>query len=347
MGRSKKGHKINGWINLDKPQGLTSTQALGKVRWLLNAQKAGHAGTLDPLATGVLPIALGEATKTIAYVQGAVKTYSFTVQWGSATNTDDSEGEAIATSDTRPTEAQIKALLPKFTGEIEQIPPQFSAIKINGERAYDLARDGETVEIKSRIVWIESLILLTCHPERAKRAKGSEAKESSRNLSAPSTTDYQSSAQDDDFVNSSDFTVTCGKGTYVRSIARDMGQTLGCYGHITALRRETVGTFSTKDAISLDFLEKMDDSSDRLEAVLPLQTVLDDIPALALQEKEAAALRNGQRLAFTSKPDFDRLEDAGLGTQETLEVLALFQGTPVALLEVKGPHAKPLRVFNM
>ncbi len=311
MGRRKKGDKINGWINLDKPQGLTSTQALGKVRWLLNAQKAGHAGTLDPLATGVLPIALGEATKTITFAQDAIKTYSFTVKWGAATDTDDSEGEIIATSDKRPTEEAITALLPDFIGDITQMPPKFSAIKIDGRRAYDLARDGQDVEMKSREVYIEELKLLG--------ALESEAR----------------------------FTVTCGKGTYVRALARDMGEQLGCLGHITVLRRERVGAFTTDSTISLDFLEKMDDSASRTEAVLPLHTVLDDIPALALQEKEAALLRNGQRLSFVSKPDFDRLEKAGLGTPETLEVLALHQGTPVAILEMTGAQAKPVRVFNM
>ena len=311
MGRRKKGNKVNGWINLDKPLGMTSTQALGKVRWLLNAQKAGHAGTLDPLATGVLPIALGEATKTIPFAQDAIKTYSFTVKWGEATDTDDMEGDVIATSDVRPSENDIIALIPEFIGDITQVPPKFSAIKIDGQRAYDLARDGQDVEMKSRTVYIEELKLI-------------EASE-----------------------NEARFEVTCGKGTYVRSLARDMGEKLGCLGHISVLRRERVGCFSAKDTISLDFLEKMTDSLTRLEAVYPLQTVLDDIPALALQEKEAAALRNGQRLAFTSKPDFDRLEKIGLGTSETVEVMALFQGNPVAIVEVTGPHAKPVRVFNV
>ena len=204
MARKRKGDKIDGWINLDKPIGLTSTQAMAKVRWLLKAQKAGHAGTLDPLATGILPIALGEATKTISFIQDGLKTYSFTVRWGEQRDTDDMEGKVIATSDNRPSEDQIRALLPKYTGDILQTPPKFSAIKIDGERAYDLARDGEEVELQPREVYIGSLGLLETRPDEA------------------------------------DFLMTCGKGTYVRSLARDMGRDLGCLGFITALKREKI-----------------------------------------------------------------------------------------------------------
>ncbi|MGB1076772.1 MAG: tRNA pseudouridine(55) synthase TruB, partial [Bdellovibrionales bacterium] len=206
MGRRKKGLKINGWINLNKPLELGSTSAVNTVRRSLNAQKAGHAGTLDPLATGVLPIALGEATKTIPYIQDTLKTYEFTIQWGAATNTDDLEGDVIAQSDITPSQDDIEALLPNYTGDIEQTPPQFSAIKINGERAYDIARDGEDVDIPSRPVYIESLEVL------------------SHDQSSRQTT----------------LRMVCGKGTYVRSLARDLGEYLGCFGHICVLTRTKV-----------------------------------------------------------------------------------------------------------
>ncbi len=199
MARKKKGTPLHGWVNLDKPLGMTSTQAIGRIRRFTDAQKLGHAGTLDPLATGILPIALGEATKTIPFVQDSDKVYQFTVAWGTATTTDDREGHVINRSDKRPTRAQIEALLPRFMGEIEQIPPQFSAIKIDGQRAYNLARAGEQVDIKPRTVEVYGLTLL---------------------------------AMNDD---SAQFELACSKGTYVRSIARDMGAILGCFGHVSVL----------------------------------------------------------------------------------------------------------------
>jgi tRNA pseudouridine55 synthase len=309
--KSKKGDPISGWINLDKPYGMTSTQAVGKVRRLLNGQKIGHAGTLDPLATGVLPIALGEATKTIPFAQDADKTYSFTVTWGQQRDTDDAEGQIIATSAHRPTEQDIQAVLPNFIGEIDQLPPLFSAIKVNGARAYDLARAGEIPDLKSRIVFIESLDLLATRPESA------------------------------------DFRMVCGKGTYVRSLARDLAEILGTKGYIGALRREKVGCFAAENAISLDILEALDYQSAREKALLPLQTVLDDIPALALKMDETARLRSGQVLQFLSRPDFDRLEKAGLGTKEPQTALALFNGAPVALVENDRAEIRPLRVFNL
>jgi tRNA pseudouridine55 synthase len=311
MARNKKGDAVNGWINIDKPYGMTSTQAVGKVRRLLNAQKIGHAGTLDPLATGILPIALGEATKTIPFAQDSDKTYSFTVRWGEARDTDDMEGQIITTSDNRPSQAEIEAVLPQFIGEISQIPPLFSAIKINGARAYDLARAGEIPDLKSRIVAIHSLTLVAFRD------------------------------------NEADFLMTCGKGTYVRSLARDMGETLGTKGFISALRRERVGCFSAESAISLDILGGMDYVSARSEALLPLQTVLGDIPALALKMDETAKLRSGQVLQFISRPDFERLGAAGLGLAETQIALALFNGAPVALVEQERAEIRPFRVFNM
>ncbi len=309
--KKRKGEKIDGWVNLDKPAGITSTQALAKVRRYFNAQKGGHAGTLDPLATGILPIALGEATKTIPFIQDADKTYSFTVKWGEARDTDDLEGQITKTSDARPALADIEVLLPGFTGQIEQIPPRYSAIKIDGERAYDLARDGEEFEIKSRIVTVHSLEI-TAHD-----------------------------------THTATFLCRCGKGTYIRSIARDMGEKLGCFGHIITLRREAVGHFTANTAISLDLLQEMDQSA-ALETVLkPLSSALDDIPALPLDEREAARLKNGQSLTFISKPDFDRLSKAGLDGKKGALVLAMLNDTSIALLELHGAEARPVRVFNL
>jgi tRNA pseudouridine55 synthase len=312
MGRRKKGDIVNGWVNLDKPLGMTSTQAVGKIRRLYNAQKAGHAGTLDPLATGILPIALGEATKTIPFVQDSLKIYSFTIKWGEQRDTDDSEGQVIKTSDTRPTEDAIRNALPSFTGYIQQIPPQFSAIKIDGERAYDIARSGEVADIKPREVYIETLELIETRPDEA------------------------------------DLKMLCGKGTYVRSLARDLAQALGTCGHIAALRREEVGPFNLKSAISLDKLGEIDNIAALNEALLPLETALDDIPALALREDEMAKLKNGQILTFIARPDVERLQNAGLEIDENVtEVLALFQGKPIAIVEVAGVKIKPVRVLNI
>lgn len=311
MARKKRGDHISGWINLDKPYGMTSTQAIGKVRRILNAQKIGHAGTLDPLATGVLPIAVGEATKTISFAQDDIKTYHFTIQWGEQRDTDDMEGKVIATSDHRPTAENITALLGQYTGEIQQTPPNFSAIKINGERAYDIARDGDIPDLKPRTVYIEELELLEARKDEA------------------------------------DFTMTCGKGTYVRSLARDIGNDLGTKGFISALRREKVGNFTAKDAISLDILSDMDYLSARSEYLLPLQIVLDDIPALDLKEEETARIRNGQALNFISRPDFERLTKVGLGSKESTIALATHDGAPVALIEQTRADVKPVRVFNL
>lgn len=309
--RNKKGDPISGWVNLHKPHGMTSTQAIGKLRRALNPQKIGHAGTLDPLATGVLPIALGEATKTIPFAQDDIKVYRFTVQWGESRDTDDSEGKVIEKSDIKPDLESIKSILPKFTGEIEQIPPLFSAIKVNGKRAYDMARNGEIPDLKSRIVNIEELTLL-------------EARESD-----------------------ADFEMVCGKGTYVRSLARDMAEALGTKGYVSALRRDQVGAFHIDDAILLDNLNDLDYVAARSECLLPLQTVLDDIPALDLKADEVAKIRNGQALCFVSKIDFHRLTDVGLGNKESITALAMFNGNPVALIEQSRADIKPIRIFNL
>jgi tRNA pseudouridine55 synthase len=281
MARKKKGDIVNGWINLDKPVGLTSTQALGKVRRILNAQKAGHAGTLDPLASGILPIALGEATKTIPFVQDSTKVYEFTVRWGERRTTDDAEGDIVEKSDIRPTFQQIQALLPKYTGHIQQIPPQFSAIKVDGQRAYDLARGGEIMDLKPREIFVGSLESIEARPDEA------------------------------------DFRLVSGKGAYVRSLARDMGADLGCQGYISALRRTRVGPYAEETSISLDKLAEMADIPALERVLLPLATALDDIPALAIREDETARLRNGQSLSFIARPDVDRLKNAGLGIDKT------------------------------
>jgi tRNA pseudouridine55 synthase len=311
MARVRKGNKLDGWINLDKPASLTSTQALARVKRALRPQKIGHAGTLDPLATGILPLALGEATKTIPYAQDRDKTYSFTVQWGAATDTEDAEGQIIATSGVRPAEAEIRALLPRFLGEIEQIPPRYSAIKIDGERAYDLARDGEVIDMPSRFVWIESLDLLATGPDSA------------------------------------EFRCVCGKGTYIRSLGRDLAVALGTVGHITALRREAVGPFTLDSAISLDFFEDFDDSAPLDNVLLPLETALDDIPALALNQREAARLKGGQFLSFIARPDLERLHRIGLDLKQETIALAVYDGQPVALVTVQGPDIRPVRVLNL
>lgn len=312
MTRRRKGEAINGWINLDKPEGITSTKAVAIIRRIFNAQKAGHAGTLDPLASGILPIALGEATKTISFMQDTLKTYRFTVQWGEQRSTDDAEGEVIATSDIKPNPDAIQAIFPQFTGHILQKPPTFSAIKLGGERAYDLARAGEDVDIAERPIYIKELKLTSCNPADAT------------------------------------FETLCGKGTYIRSLGRDMALSLGTCGYISALRRLSVGGFHEKDAISLDFLENLGDSAALNDVLLPLERSLDDIPALPLTASEGTKLRNGQSLSFLSKPDFARLAKAGLKDLDTPQTaLALHNQRPIALVEVKGASVKSVRVFNL
>src|SRR6218665_1082287 len=232
--RKPKGRPISGWLILDKPVDFGSTEAVSKIKWLFKAQKAGHAGTLDPLASGMLPIALGDATKTVPYVMDGRKIYEFTVAWGEERSTDDLEGQVVKSSDARPTEEAIRALLPRYTGVISQVPPQFSAIKIDGERAYDLARDGETVDIPAREVEVFRLSLLGCTP------------------------------------NLAHFEIECGKGTYVRSLARDFGRELGCFGHIASLRRSFVAPFAEEQMVplaSLVALEKIEDDQARLGAL--------------------------------------------------------------------------------
>lgn len=307
-------HPYNGWINLDKPLDMTSTQAVGKIKRLLGMKKVGHAGTLDPLATGILPIAVGEATKTVQYLQNRDKGYDFTITWGEARSTDDSEGEIIASSDVRPTADQIESALHAFIGEIEQIPPKFSAIKIQGERAYDLARDGVDFKIEPRQVNVYSLKLVSSDE------------------------------------NTATFSMTCGKGTYVRAIARDLAEKLNTYGYISYLRRTFVGSFTTEDAFSFDKLAEIVDKGAAHEALLGLGHALDDIPALPLNQTETSRLRNGQKIIFSSKPDMDRLNSYGVNplTAKDLIVLALNDnGKPLGLIKMNGVSAKPERLFNL
>ncbi len=259
---------LDGWLVLDKPLGMSSARAVAHVRRALSAAKAGHAGTLDPLATGVLPIALGEATKTMSFVMNSAKAYRFTVNWGSETSTDDLEGTVTATSDERPSRQAILAVLPEFTGKIEQVPPAFSAIRVDGARAYARARQGEAVELSPRTVNIDALTLLSA-------ASGQAI-----------------------------FELRCGKGTYVRALVRDMGRRLGCFGHVADLRRTASGPFTEADMISLALLEQFGHNSAGRKAVLkalrPLRTALDDIPALALSAAEAGRLKQGQPVRLRS-----------------------------------------------
>jgi tRNA pseudouridine55 synthase len=306
VARRRHGDPVHGWLVLDKPLGITSTAAVAAVKRLFNAAKAGHAGTLDPLATGVLPIALGEATKTVSFVMDGAKNYRFTVRWGEATDTDDAEGRVIERSDVRPTRATIEAALPGFTGTIVQVPPQFSAVKLAGERAYDLAREGETVELGPRQVEVTSLRLIDIpDPDHG------------------------------------EFEAECGKGTYVRAIARDLGRVLGCFGHVTALRRTCVGPFTAEHMIPLEKLEALRNKGAGREALkewlLPVETALDDIPALAVGSAEAARLKQGQSVIVRGR-------DAPLNQES---VLVMWRGQPIALASLSQGAIKPKRIFNL
>ena len=337
--RRRKGRDVNGWLALDKPKGLTSTRALGRVKSLLTPKKAGHAGTLDPLATGVLPLAFGEATKTVPFAMDSLKCYRFTVAWGSQTGTDDCEGVPIATSDKRPDLAAITALLPAFTGHIMQTPPQFSAIKQQGARACDLARNGKTVHLEPRPVTIERLTIV----------------------------EHDSASQ----TCTTTFEAVCGKGTYVRALARDMGHELGCFGHVQALRRTRVGPFSERDTISLDKLEELRHSADPealLRVLKPVDFVLDDIPAYEVSKADAARLKRGQPVLIRGPASALR---AGLGAgakggveagtdavgtrtgraacnaPASGKVCAMSGGTLIALGEIRQGALHPSRIFHL
>lgn len=270
MGRTRKGRDISGWLIVDKPAGLTSTAVVNKVRWAFEAKKAGHAGTLDPAATGLLAVALGEATKTIPYITDALKCYAFTVRFGQATTTDDAEGEVIATSDARPTDAEIKAALGAFVGDIMQVPPQFSAVKVDGARAYDLAREGEAMELAARPLWVEELVM-TGRPD----------------------------------ADHATFEMTCGKGGYVRSVARDLGRALGCLGHVTALRRLWTGPFAVARGVDLDTVERLARTPELDAHLLPLEAGLHALPQLRCPAESVVRLRNGNpAMVFPGDAEF-------------------------------------------
>ena len=309
MGRRKKGSPIHGWVCLDKPFEMGSTEAVTKVRRLFDANKAGHAGTLDPLASGILPIALGEATKTVPFMMEAQKVYRFTINWGVSTDSVDREGEIIARSDMRPAVEAVRAALPAFLGEIDQTPPRFSAIKVDGRRAYDLAREGTDFALESRRVTIHSA----------------------------EVTD----APDPDHV---ELTIRTGKGVYVRSLARDLAAVLGADGHVCALRRERVGPFSTENAVTLDFLTDLVHRDAALEGLLPVATALDDIPELAVTEQDAFSLRQGRPIVLLPR-QVETLKSRLTGGSRTVSA---FQGqTLVALGQLRAGRLEPDRVFNL
>ena len=308
MARRDKGRKVDGWLVLDKPVGMTSTEAVARAKRFFNAQKAGHAGTLDPLASGCLPIALGEATKTVSFVMDGRKVYRFVVRWGAETDTDDTEGAVVASSEHRPTAGEIRAILPEFTGAISQVPPRYSAIKIAGERAYDLAREGETVTLDPREIRVHRLELLQC-PD----------------------------------ADTAVFLAECGKGTYVRALARDMGRRLGTRAHVIGLRRLVVGPFGEADMISLEMLEELRHKAGASggdaaqKALKSVETALDGIPALAMTDQDAARLQRGQAVILRGR-------DAPVSTGPAYAVSG---GVPVALGEVERGAFNPKRVFNL
>jgi tRNA pseudouridine55 synthase len=288
---------VDGWVVLDKSIGMTSTHAVSRLKRIYNAKKAGHAGTLDPLASGILPIAFGEATKTVPFVQDGEKAYSFTVRWGVETDTDDADGQMTRESEARPDVGAIEALLPRFIGDILQTPPQFSAIKIAGERAYDLARDGETVALQARPVTIHRLALIDASRDEAK------------------------------------LVMECGKGAYVRAIARDLGRMLGCFGHVTALRRTRVGPFHEDDAFTLDEIEA---PGGAIAALLSVEAGLTELPCVIVDRDTAARLRRGGSIILRGR-------DAPNGGV----AYAACGGVPVAFGEIIEGALAPSRVFNL
>lgn len=303
MARRRKGRDISGWLVLDKPCGISSNHALGKVRHAFDAKKAGHAGTLDPMASGILPIAFGEATKTIPYMMDASKGYDFTISFGQSTDTLDAEGEVTASSDARPAKDRIAACLAQFVGQIEQMPPAFSALHVDGKRAYELARAGEKVALKCRIVTVFDLHLVAM-PD----------------------------------ADHAQFSVTCGKGTYVRALARDICAALGVEGHVNVLRRTRVGPFTENNSLPLDEVAKKVHIAPAAGPLLPLTTALDDIPACAVNESEARDLRQGRAIALGRQGD--------LPTAGDNPVLALMADQAVALCHVRDGQLRPFRVFN-
>jgi len=312
MSRRKKGNRVHGWVVVDKPKGVTSTQAVAIVRHVFEAQKAGHAGTLDPMATGVLAIALGEATKTVPFAMDAEKTYVFTAAWGEGRDSDDSEGRMTGSSAKRPSRDEIEAALPAFTGLITQTPPAYSAVKVEGERAYDLARDGEVVELEPRTVLVRTA-RLTALPDS----------------------------------DHAEFEIHCGKGTYVRAWVRDLALALGTLGYVSALRRTAVGAFRVEDATPLETLQGFMHSPAAFEHLRPISTALDGIPALAVTGPDTVRLRSGNPI-LVRPTQFARIAECTSG--DDLQGLTVFcssgEGEPVALTTFEAGELKPFRVFN-
>ncbi len=308
MARKRRGRPLHGWLIIDKPAGITSNAVVGTVRRTLDAAKVGHGGTLDPLATGILPVALGEATKTVSYVMDGLKVYRFVVRWGQARTTDDAEGAVTAESAVRPGEAEITAALARFVGDVEQVPPTFSAVKVDGRRAYDLARADVPVDLEPRRVHIERFDLVEM-PDADHAA----------------------------------FEVAAGKGAYMRSLARDLAVHLGTVGHIAQLRRITVGPFTEAHAISLDILDTLGHDAALADALLPIETALVDIPALALTVAEARRLRHGQPVPVLPVASRSPLKHVAQGDT----VCAMAEGRLVALARIKGSELRPLRVLNL
>jgi tRNA pseudouridine55 synthase len=311
LSRRKKGQPVHGWVILDKPLGMGSTQAVAAVRRIFDAQKAGHAGTLDPLATGILAIALGEATKTVPYAMDADKTYRFTASWGESRDTDDTEGSLTGTSDVRPSQAEIEAVLPRFTGTLTQVPPAYSAIKVQGERAYDLAREGQTVVLEPRQVEVFEARLLEARSDSA------------------------------------DFEILCGKGTYVRSWVRDIALALGTLGHVSKLRRTQLGSWDEKGAVALETLTPFMHSPAAFGYLRPLSTALDGIPALAISGPDTVRIRSGNPILIRANL-FAKMKD-GFGDGELSGQIVFLKdedGSPVALAEIAEGELRPFRVFN-
>ena len=312
MTRRKKGAPVHGWVVIDKPQGVTSTQVVGIVRRVFDAQKAGHAGTLDPMATGVLAIALGEATKTVPYAMDATKIYRFTVTFGESRDSDDAEGAVTGMSDVRPSREQIEAAIPKLVGAIQQVPPVYSAIKVDGERAYDLARDGEDVVLQARTVLVHSVQLL-----------------------------------DQPDADHAEFEMVCGKGAYVRAWARDLATSLGTLGHVSQLRRLAIGNFTVERAIGLEALKAFMHSPAAFEYLRPISTALDGIPALAVTGQDAVRLKSGNPILVRPR-EFERIAESA--QTDDLQGLTVFlstgEGEPVALAEFAEGELRPFRVFN-
>jgi tRNA pseudouridine55 synthase len=313
MGRRKKGSAVHGWVIVDKPQGVTSTRAVSIVRRVFDAQKAGHAGTLDPMATGVLAVALGEATKTVPFAMDSVKLYRFVARWGEARDSDDAEGNVIATSQGRPSRAAIEAALPGLTGEILQVPPTYSAIKIDGERAYDRAREGEPVTLEARKVLIHS----------------------ARLVAVPD-------------ADHAEFEISCGKGAYVRSWVRDLARILGTVGHVCRLRRTALGPFLEAQAIGLEKLEAFMHIPAAFEHLRPISAALEGIPSLSVGGPDAVRLRGGSPIILRANQYAQLTEDAG--PSDDLQGLTVFlstrEGEPVALAALEQGELRPFRVFN-